>query len=114
MRPMYITIHYMYIVLKAPMSRMVRKQMYLRKDQDRRLKQVARRMGLAEAEYIRLALDRALSEPAEPVPAPRDVSAWDDIMAFLRARHAKGPLPGTRDWKREDIYDRPYPGRFSR
>jgi hypothetical protein len=93
---------------------MVRKQLYLRKDQDRRLKRVAERMGLAEAEYVRIALDRALSEQAEPSRATRDPSAWDEIMTFLRARHAQGPLPGTRDWKREDIYDRPYPGRFAR
>ncbi len=96
------------------MSRMVRKQLYLRKDQDRQLKRVAERLGLAEAEYVRMALDRALAEPAEPVAAPRDPAAWEEILAFLRARHAKGPLPGTRDWKREDIYDRPYPGRYAR
>jgi hypothetical protein len=96
---------------------MVRKQLYLRKDQDKRLKQVAARMGLAEAEYVRIALDRALSEaaePARPAEAIRDLSAWEQELAFLRARHAKGPLPGTRDWRREDIYDRPYPGRHDR
>ena len=96
------------------MPRMVRKQLYLRKDQDRRLKQVAERMGLAEAEYVRMALDRALAEPAVAGAALRDPTAWQEILAFLRTRHAKGPLPGTRDWKREDIYDRPYPGRYAR
>ncbi|MGH6693031.1 MAG: ribbon-helix-helix domain-containing protein [Gammaproteobacteria bacterium] len=93
---------------------MVRKQLYIRRDQDKRLKQVAERTGVAEAEYVRMALDRALAEPTEPGPPPRDLSAWEEILAFLKARHAKGPLPGTRDWKREDIYDRPYPGRNAR
>ena len=96
------------------MSRMVRKQLYLRKDQDRQLKRVAERLGLAEAEYVRMALDRALAEPTEPAHLTHDLSAWEQELAFLRARHAKGPLSGTRDWKREDIYDRPYPGRYAR
>jgi hypothetical protein len=90
---------------------MVRKQLYIRRDQDQRLKQAARRAGLAEAEYVRMALDQAL---AAPVAAPRDPTAWLEILEFLRARHAEGPLPGTRDWKREDIYDRPHPGRYAR
>jgi len=96
------------------MPRMVRKQLYLRKDQDKRLKQVSERMGLAEAEYVRLALDRALAEPTLPGASPRDLTAWGEIQAFLKARHARGPLPGTRDWRREDIYDGRYPGRFAR
>lgn len=96
------------------MGRLVRKQLYIRKDQDRQLKRVAERLGLPEAEFVRMALDRALAEPAKPEPAARDLSAWEEIEAFLKARHAKGPLPGTRDWKREDLYDRPYPGRLAR
>ena len=92
---------------------MVRKQLYIRKDQDRLLKRVAARMGLAEAEFVRVALDRALRAEEATTPA-RDLSAWEEEVDFLRARHAKGPLPGTRDWRREDIYDRPYPGRFAR
>jgi hypothetical protein len=93
---------------------MVRKQIYIRKDQDKRLKLVAKRTGVAEAEFVRTALDRALAEPVEPPPRPRDPAAWEDEVAFLRERHAQGPLPGTRDWKREDLYDRPYPGRHAR
>lgn len=96
------------------MPRMVRKQLYIRKDQDKRLKQVAKRTGVAEAEYVRMALDRALAQPVDPPAGPRDLTAWEDEVAFLRERHAKGPLPGTRDWKREDLYDRPYPGRHAR
>lgn len=95
------------------MARMVRKQLYIRRDQDRQLKRAAARMGLAEAEYVRVALDRALRADEAKLPAP-DLSAWEEELDFLRERHAKGPLPGTRDWRREDLYDRPYPGRFAR
>lgn len=103
----------MYITRGDRMPRLVRKQLYIREDQEHRLKQIAERSGLAEAEYVRMALDRALAEPGEPDPVAHDLSAWEETLAFLKARHAKGPLPGTRDWRREDIYARPYPGRFA-
>lgn len=45
-------------------ARVVRKQLYLREDQEARLKRKARETGLSEAELVRLALDRYLSEGA--------------------------------------------------
>jgi len=38
----------------------VRKQLYLREDQDRLLKERARKLGVSEAELVRMALDRFL------------------------------------------------------
>jgi len=91
---------------------MVRKQIYLRRDQDRRLKRIARSLGVSEAEFIRRSLDQAVAQPvaAEEVPTP-DPNAWNEVLDFLRRRHAKGDLPGARDWKREDLYERPLPRR---
>jgi hypothetical protein len=83
---------------------MVRKQIYLRPDQHRRLKQLAKVLGLSEAELIRKSLDQAVVASAGP---HRDPAAWEAERRFVRERQAKGPLPGTRDWKREDLYDRP-------
>ena len=41
-------------------SPMVRKQLYLRDDQDRLLKRLAKEFGLPEAEVVRQALDLSL------------------------------------------------------
>lgn len=46
----------------------VRKQLYLREDQEARLKRKARETGLSEAELVRLALDRYLSGGEAPLP----------------------------------------------
>jgi hydroxymethylpyrimidine kinase/phosphomethylpyrimidine kinase len=96
---------------RGPMPRMVRKQLYIRKDQDKRLKQVAERMGVAEAEYVRMALIARCG--ARRARAAARSSAWEEILAFLRPARGKGPSRNA-DWKREDIYDRPYPGRYAR
>jgi hypothetical protein len=100
------------------MARMVRKQLYLRKEQDKRLKQAAERLGVAEAEFVRQALDRALAPDAAAAPAAEfvpDLTALDELMAGLRERHAAGPLPGKRDWTREEIYaERTDPDRHQR
>ena len=90
------------------MAGMVRKQIYIRPDQDRRLKQIAKSLGVSEAELIRQSLDQAVARRATAQqPPPADRSAWEEELAFIRRRQALGPLPGTRDWKREDLYDRP-------
>ena len=41
---------------------MIRKQVFIREDQERRLKALARRAGMSEAEIIRDGIDRALAE----------------------------------------------------
>lgn len=41
---------------------MIRKQVFIREDQERRLKALARRAGVPEAEIIRDGIDRALAE----------------------------------------------------
>lgn len=84
------------------MARMVRKQIYIRADQQRRLKQLAKALGLSEAEVIRKSLDRAVVASA-PF---RDPAAWEAERRLIRERQAKGPLPGARDWKRDDLYER--------
>lgn len=83
------------------MARMVRKQVYLRADQDRRLKRLAKELGLSEAELIRQSVDRAVLVKEQAYP---DVSAWEAERRFIRERRARGRLPGKRDWTREDIY----------
>ena len=88
------------------MSRKVRKQIYIEPQQESALKRFAQRTGLSEAEVIR----RAISEHVEQRPTsrslPRDPRAWERARAFAEELIAKGPVPGGRRWRREDIYDR--------
>ena len=83
------------------MARMIRKQIYLRVDQDRRLKRLAKELGTSEADLIRQSVDRAVLVGGERHP---DVSAWEAVRQLIQKRRAKGRLPGKRDWTREEIY----------
>lgn len=85
------------------MSRMVRKQVYIEARQEAALKRLAAERGMAEAEIIREAIDRAdLGFHSSHRPDPR---AWDEFAAFLRKRRRR-PLPerATRRWTRDELY----------
>jgi hypothetical protein len=87
---------------------MVRKQLYIDDEQEAALKQYAKERGVTEAELVRDALDRYLAEIAREEAD----AAWARIMDLSERQAAKGPVPGKRDWTREEIYDRPgKPGR---
>ncbi len=87
------------------MSQLVRKQIYIKKRQNTLLKRQAKQRGISEAEFIREALDKQLSQ-AITRPAKPDPEAWERALAFMKALHAQGPLPDRpRDWKREDLYE---------
>jgi hypothetical protein len=84
------------------MSTMVRKQIYIRAGQERMLKREAKRQGVSEAEVIRRAIDAAVTHP------PRggdDPTAFARFRAFAEQLMAKGPLPGKRDWSRDELYE---------
>ena len=85
-------------------TNMVRKQIYIHQRQEIRLKQLAEARGVSEAEIIRRALERELGGEI-PRPVPADRSAWQELTAFLEARHAttKGRQPYR--WNRQEIYD---------
>ena len=82
---------------------MIRKQVYLRADQDRRLKMLARKLGISEAELIRQSVDRAVLESTTPRP---DLSVWEAERKYLVRRMSGRKLPGRRDWRRDDLYER--------
>jgi hypothetical protein len=84
------------------MTRMVRKQVYIREDQEARLKRAAKELHVTESELIRRGVDRATEEV---VKGPRDPKAWDEFMAFARER-AKIKVPQTgRNWTRDELYE---------
>jgi len=82
---------------------MVRKQIYLEREQDEQIKRRAAEAGVSEAEIIRQMVGRCLDTPA--VVPPGD-DAWERELRFIDSLIAQGPVPGKRTWKREDLYDR--------
>ena len=82
---------------------MVRKQVYLRLDQDRQLKKLARADQRTEAELIRPAVDDYMKAKQRQV-------SWREEKKFIErwikdaALHA--PARSGRGWRREDAYDR--------
>jgi hypothetical protein len=87
------------------MTLRVRKQIYIDPGQETLLKQLTQDTGLAEAEIIRQAIDRQI-RPFELEQPRRDLAAWDRERAFIAQLIERGPVPGERAWKREDLYER--------
>lgn len=84
-------------------SPMVRKQLYLRDDQDRLLKRLAKEFGLPEAEVVRQALDRFLSGTG-PSPLPQ---AEEALQAFLEEADRLSQshrFPEGWRFRREEFY----------
>ena len=82
---------------------MVRKQVYLRPDQDRRLKAHADRAGVPEAQLLREAVDRFLGDRDEAT-ADR---MWEEHLAWLEQRAATAPTTsGKLVWDRDELHER--------
>jgi hypothetical protein len=87
------------------MTRMVRKQLYMDAETDRRLAERAELLGVSQAEIVRIAVDEYLSGTIEGAPNP----GWEELKVLIDRIRARGPVPGgggERSWKREDLYDR--------
>lgn len=86
------------------MTQMIRKQIYIQKDQEDRLKKIAETRGVSEAEIIRRALETELRfvgyRPAY------NLEAWERIYKFLREMEKRGPVPQVkRSWTRDELYE---------
>jgi hypothetical protein len=87
------------------MAQMVRKQIYIQKSQDERLKRLAEDQGVSEAEIIRRALENEMRYSSVYRPA-YDQEAWNRIVAFWEELDKRSPVePQSRDWTREDLYE---------
>jgi hypothetical protein len=87
------------------MSQMVRKQIYIQKSQEERLKKVAETRGVSEAEIIRQALEKELRSMSVYHPA-YDQDAWKKVVAFWEELDQRGPVgPHPANWKRDDLYE---------
>lgn len=85
------------------MSRMIRKQIYIAAEQDRRLKKIARELKTTEAGIVRQSLDRLFTVGAYAV---QDLDIWKQEVTFIRRRaRMKKPQPKGA-WRREDLHVR--------
>ncbi|ADD26830.1 Tchh; trichohyalin [Meiothermus ruber DSM 1279] len=83
---------------------MVRKQLYLRPEHERLLKQKARETGLSEAELMRQALDQFFRDVDAPLPGHVEA-----LGAFLREAQQiskQHRLPAEWRFRREEAYTR--------
>ena len=85
-------------------SSMIRKQLYITPEQERALKERARREGLTEAEIVREALDHHLQYKAGPVIAQHRRKALEDLMAITDEIADRHRLPRGYTFSREDVY----------
>ena len=80
----------------------VRKQLYLREDQDALLKQRARDLGISEAELVRRALDRFLASPEEEQRSPEEaVFRFLDLAEKVQKHHR---FPEDWRFRRGEVY----------
>jgi 23S rRNA pseudoU1915 N3-methylase RlmH len=81
---------------------MVRKQVYIERQQDDKLKRLSKRLGVTEAELMRQAIE---SLPEEKQPKRQHSEAWLRILEIINTRRATLPLSnGGRTWTREQLY----------
>ncbi len=84
-------------------TQMVRKQIRITKRQDDLVRQLARVKGISQSEFIRQAIERALTgTPAQPLA--RDPSAMADFKALLESRRSGAQNREPYQWNREEIY----------
>ncbi|MGC1377022.1 MAG: CopG family transcriptional regulator [Anaerolineales bacterium] len=82
---------------------MVRKQIYIPKQQDALLKRLAKQRGVSEAEVIRRALTREVEAPA---PVQDAQKALAKMSAFAEERKTKFAGQGEPfRWNRDELYD---------
>lgn len=86
------------------MSQMIRKQIYIQKSQEERLKKVAEARGISEAEIIRRALETELKRAGYRLAY--DDEAMKRLYQAMLDMDKKPPVPQKkRDWTREDLYE---------
>lgn len=92
------------------MSHMVRKQIYVKPEQDKLLKRRARELSVTESDLIRRGIDQVGRVSAA---LPLDRRAWQDELAFIQKRARIKELGRYRGWTREELYEKRLQG-FSR
>ncbi len=86
------------------MSELIRKQLYITKQQEQLLKKKAATYNISEAEIVREALDSHTSAVSYP---RKFQEKWLEERKFIEEKRngSKNDLPIKR-WKRDELYDR--------
>ena len=92
------------------MGRMVRKQVYVTKEQDRLLKRRAKALGVSEAAVVRQGIELAGKSSAS---FPFDRKAWEEEKRFIQKRMRMRVPQTGRSWTREELYEERFE-RYSR
>lgn len=91
------------------MGRMVRKQIYIKPEQEEALDSRSKELGISEAELIRQYIDDGTARPS----AAEREKALQELLADMKER-AKMRVPQTgRDWTRDELYEERFE-RYSR
>jgi hypothetical protein len=86
--------------------KMVRKQVYLEPEQDERLKQLSKHLGVTEAELIRHGVDFVTQGAGELDRG----GAWKELLALIETRARQFSEGGsTVKFNREELYAEPSP-----
>lgn len=85
---------------------MIRKQLYITREQERALKERARKEGLAEAEIVREALARHLQYSPDPIIREHRRKAVEDLIAMSEKVSRRHRLPEGYSFSREELYDK--------
>lgn len=91
---------------KSRRRKMLRKQIYLQPQQDTKLKELAARQHITEAELIRQAVDTLLDKPTgkDNSALPVHETAWQEILAFVEQFEQNVKPGGPYRWHRADGY----------
>ncbi len=81
---------------------LIRKQLYIYRGQQERLRRRARELEASEADLLRRSIQLGLE--ALPSEAERD-EAWARIEALWSERDRLRVTPSVRTWTRDDLYD---------
>ena len=83
---------------------MIRKQLYITREQDRALKKRARQEGASEAEVVREALDNHLRPEAGPVLPAHQCKVLEGLLAANEKIAAHHRFPKGYRFNREELY----------
>jgi hypothetical protein len=91
---------------------MVRKQLYLERQHDERLKTLARASGRSEADLVREAVERyGTGTSVDVAPDPR---AWQEAVAFMRSLTRRRRAGRPHAASRQQVYEEGLARRGSR
>ncbi len=85
------------------MARKIRKQLYIDRRHDQRLKDLARHTGRSEADIVREAVEQY--HAAAPRAMPLDPGAWLEALAFMRSLSTRRSAGRQQRVSRERIHE---------